>query len=269
MLIFQYACWRASVKIFGGAAILYGIADEENTRMIYTSVLRKHLLGGFFSILALLLLPFSASAVTTGSYTLSNHPDANQTPPPYGLRLDGLLGNSVYTFDFNNGDMQMTYDGSSIHIFGTAFGGADGGGAYTPGTTAIWNIDFTFDTGVTQPGGEGGLNDIVVDDPTGHHTNFGTISSSFGSFDLRSHGNGSETFTLGDEDGTTGHRNFAGISGWGWLDFSTDGGITWDGGKAVGDTADFIFTAAPVPVPAAVWLFASGLLGLVGFARKH
>ncbi len=234
--------------------------------MIYTSVLRKHVFSGFLSALCLLLIPFTASAVSTGSYTLSNHPDANQTPPPYGMRLDGLLGHTVYTFDFDNGNMQMTYDGSSIHIFGTAFGGADGGGAYTAGTTAIWNIDFTFGTGVTQPGGDGGLNDVVVDN-SGHHTNIGTVSSSFGSFDLRSHGNGSETFTLGDEDGS-GHRGFAGISGWGWLDFSADGGTTWEG-QAANDTADFIFTAAPVPVPAAVWLFASGLLGLVGFARKR
>jgi len=35
------------------------------------------------------------------------------------------------------------------------------------------------------------------------------------------------------------------------------------GGTYLGD-----WTVAPVPVPAAVWLFGSGLLGLVGFARK-
>ena len=238
--------------------------------MIYTSVLRKHLFGGFCSILALLLIPLTASAVSIGTYTLGNHPNAAQNPPPYGMRLDGLLGHNIYTFDFEHAssNMQLTYDGSNVHIFGTAFGGSDTGTGYAPGSTATWNLDFTYSTGVTQPGGEGGLNDIVVDDSNGHHANFGTVNSGLGNFDLRSHGNGSETFTLGDEDGS-GHRSFAGISGWGWLDFSTDGGTTWDGGKAANDTADFIFTAAPVPVPAAVWLFASGLLGLVGFARKR
>lgn len=32
---------------------------------------------------------------------------------------------------------------------------------------------------------------------------------------------------------------------------------------------DFTFSAAVVPVPAAVWLFGSGLLGLAGIARRH
>ena len=35
-----------------------------------------------------------------------------------------------------------------------------------------------------------------------------------------------------------------------------------------GFNANFNFTAAAVPVPAAVWLFGSGLLGLVGVARR-
>ena len=33
-------------------------------------------------------------------------------------------------------------------------------------------------------------------------------------------------------------------------------------------TFDTIFDVTPVPVPAAVWLFGSGLVGLVGFARR-
>ena len=38
-------------------------------------------------------------------------------------------------------------------------------------------------------------------------------------------------------------------------------------GAFVGSSANFDFVA-PVPVPAAVWLFGSGLLGLVGVARR-
>lgn len=42
------------------------------------------------------------------------------------------------------------------------------------------------------------------------------------------------------------------------------------GQEAVGGAADFSldFNVAPVPIPAAVWLFGSGLLGLVGIARR-
>jgi len=39
-------------------------------------------------------------------------------------------------------------------------------------------------------------------------------------------------------------------------------------GTAGGDFAQYVAAAAPVPVPAAVWLFGSGLLGLVGIARR-
>ena len=35
-----------------------------------------------------------------------------------------------------------------------------------------------------------------------------------------------------------------------------------------GDTQTWDFAVATVPVPAAVWLFGSGLLGLVGVARR-
>jgi len=34
-------------------------------------------------------------------------------------------------------------------------------------------------------------------------------------------------------------------------------------------TADVSVSVSNVPVPATVWLFGSGLLGLVGVARKH
>ncbi len=41
-----------------------------------------------------------------------------------------------------------------------------------------------------------------------------------------------------------------------------------ENGPFPGYNAQFNLTAAPVPVPAAAWLFGSGLLGLVGVARR-
>ena len=59
-------------------------------------------------------------------------------------------------------------------------------------------------------------------------------------------------------DGIAGNPvNPDGIRGYGMID-----------GAFVGFNANFDFVA-PVPVPAAVWLFGSGLLGLVGVARRR
>lgn len=72
------------------------------------------------------------------------------------------------------------------------------------------------------------------------------------------------------------------------LAVSADGGTTWTGGDinsgseftspeantyavhftGIGGT-EIVVDLAPVPVPAAVWLFGSGLLGLVGVARRR
>ncbi len=249
--------------------------------------------GPFFAILAGLamilaqLVPVSAEAGVV-VYNLHNHPDGNEAPPLYGLRLDGLLtGNSdeEYTFDFDHADsaMKLTYDGSTIVIDGVAFGGEDDNttpdpGAYVGGTTALWNIHFEYNVGLSQPGGEGGIDDIFVN---AHHQNFGVLSSSFGVFELRDHANDSGlSFQFGDEGGA-GHRGFDGLSGWGWLDHRPElNGLcvsSFDSYKdSCGDywpehiyASDWLFTATVVPVPAAVWLFGSGLIGLIGVARRR
>ena len=51
---------------------------------------------------------------------------------------------------------------------------------------------------------------------------------------------------------------------------SADGiaGNPMDNGPFPGFNAAFSFHTAPIPVPASVWLFASGLLGLMGVAKR-
>lgn len=213
-----------------------------------------------------------ANAIAIGTYTLSNHPDASATPPPYGLRLDGLLtgsGNEVYTFDFDHASsaMTLTYDGSTIVIQGQAFGGQDSGpaysNAYVSGTTAVWDINFVYNVGVSQPGGEGGVDDVVV---YANGSNFGTLSSSLGNFELSDKASAGLSFALGDETGA-GHRNFAGISGWGWLMHGSDCQTGTDCSNI--PYSDWLFTATPIPVPPAAWLFGSALLGMVGLGRNR
>jgi hypothetical protein len=56
------------------------------------------------------------------------------------------------------------------------------------------------------------------------------------------------------------------------LDYTlTDNALTYGLGDigTPGVTGSFIPTASPVPVPAAAWLFASGLVGLAGIGRRH
>ena len=65
--------------------------------------------------------------------------------------------------------------------------------------------------------------------------------------------------TYTSTDGIAGNpANPDGVRGYGMID-----------GAFPGFNANFDFTVAAVPVPAAVWLFGSGLLGLVGVARRR
>jgi hypothetical protein len=223
---------------------------------------------------ASMLFSSQASAIAIGTYSMHNHPDGNQAPPLYGLRLDGLLtgnSNEEYTFDFDNAlsNMTLTWDGSSIVIDGQAFGGEDDnttpGGAYVAGTTAVWDIYFEY-TGVITSVANGGEVDLQVH---ADNMNFGSLSSAFGTFSLEDQSDDDTitglSFQLGDENGA-GHRGFDGISGWGWLNHGQD--------CERNDcthiySSDWLFTVTPVPVPAAVWLFGSGLIGLVAVGRRR
>ncbi|MES0328004.1 MAG: VPLPA-CTERM sorting domain-containing protein [Gammaproteobacteria bacterium] len=49
---------------------------------------------------------------------------------------------------------------------------------------------------------------------------------------------------------------------------SADGDIAWIEKKITGGSIDFSVATTVIPVPAAVWLFGSGLLGLAGMARR-
>jgi hypothetical protein len=52
-----------------------------------------------------------------------------------------------------------------------------------------------------------------------------------------------------------------------WLDDGTEDGVTY--WEAIGPITDLNVAASPVPIPAAVWLFGSGLLGLIGVSKKR
>lgn len=211
---------------------------------------------------ALLAVPATqAATINPGLYQLHNHPDGNAAAPYYGLRLDELInvtsGHDVFTFNFDavGAAMFLEYDGSSIHIFGRAFGGLDTGSNYHPLLSGYVDIDFTYST-VTQVAGD---DDLHVTTPNG--TNTGHISVA--GHPLLSQalsdyaGNFGYTFRFGDENDDQGHRGFNGLSGWGWLNH----------GNHHVASSDWLFTATVVPLPPAALLGALGLIPVIA-AKK-
>ncbi|MDX1952553.1 MAG: hypothetical protein SFY81_10225 [Verrucomicrobiota bacterium] len=226
------------------------------------------------AITALSLLPVSGLAVpiSNGIYELHNHPDGGMAPPLYGLRLDELFnitsGNDVWTFDFDavGSNMKMLVNGSTINIYGTTVGGRDTGAGYAPGSTAIFDINFTYQFfDVTRPGvvplvGDAPsltkVEDLIVPNTPGgmnppdaglQGTGTITVLAGFGAgsvFQLRDNGmDHTYSFQLGDEANDVGHRGFPGISGWGWVDHRLVGTQDWNHGAA----SDWLFTAVPEP----------------------
>ncbi len=118
----------------------------EGSRALVLAALSALTLGGLTAGKA------QAAIINYGTYQLHNHPDGNQRPPFYGLRLDELYnatgGHDVFTWDFDHDDgvnqsaMFLTYEptmrGERIRIFGTSWGGRDGGVAYDGVYDGLW-----------------------------------------------------------------------------------------------------------------------------------
>jgi len=205
------------------------------------------------------------AGIPTGTYDLSNHPDGGAATPYYGFRLDELYDvrhwrHDVFTFDFNHAEsnMQMTFDGNTIHIFGDAYGGLDIGGSYADNQyLGVYQIDFTYDMGVGMAAGD---NDLLVD--AANYANAGTIMTPLGDtiglWDYR--GRFDYSFRFGDENDDQGHRDFAGLSGWGWVNHG-------DQFSHVA-ASDWLFTAKLIPAPGAALLATLGI-GMVAWWRKR
>lgn len=222
----------------------------------------------------------AAPVLDNGTYRLGNHPDGNVRPPLYGMRLDGLDGNTghEFTFDFENtpgANMYMTVNidqgdpsNSTIDIFGTVFGGEDVGGSYGA-VSGFWDVDFTYSANIdVLPSGQ-----IVV--TPGDPANTGTITPQA---DVTNGGGGvvfdggvpiylanhpinsvDNAFNLG-----TNHRGFAGVSGWGWLRY----GSSPTNLNHV-DSSDWLFTVGEmVPAPGAMLLGSIGI-AMLGFVRRR
>lgn len=213
------------------------------------------------SALAVLLAAAAVSAnpVANGTYRLHNHPDGNQLPPPYGLRIDELYnpttGHDVFTFDFDavGSSVFMDVTNTTIHIYGTALGGRDNGSGYFADVyNTFYTFDFLYNVGVGMVPGD---DDRQVDGP--NHSNFGFITRLAGPTTQLTdeRGGNPNSFRLGDEDNDLGHRGYNGISGWGWLSIPVAGAPV----RHV-ESMDWLFTAQLIPTPGTAALAGLGLL---------
>jgi hypothetical protein len=210
-----------------------------------------------------------ASAVVAGStmatpvvtkFRLSDHPDGNQNPPPYGLRIDGLFGGGVTTFSINGGTgttLTVVDDGSTItiDIDGVLYGGEASGGVYT-GHTGLYEVHFSYTMN-------------VVEDGTGwrvtnqHALNAGTIEqlssgTTWNIADKYGNGPGYSFAFLQDDHRLAGHPE----QGQGyWV------GRGWVMGAGSG-TRDWLFLGELIPLPSTAGLGLAGL-GLVAIRRRR
>jgi len=217
--------------------------------------------------LATFTAPVSADTILPGLYRLQNHPDANQTPPSYGARFDELYNatsdHDVFTLDFD--DIQsaafLTVNAglNQIRIFGQAFGGRDIGNDYANDIyRGIYLFDFTYTFSVENTPGD---DDLWVKDASLSNAGTLTAPASAGGtiFNLTDQKMGDYSFRFGDEDNDAGHRNFDGLSGWGWLNY-----LTQDGPRDHVASTDWIFTASYIiPTPGALALFGTAGLFLI------
>lgn len=245
------------------------------------AIIRKVAMTSGIVFLAASTLGAAPILFETGLYHLGNHPDGNAQPPTYGARIDNLFGGvSPFTFDFECDDcgMFMEYDGSTIDIFGTAFGGhPDGIGGYDDDEfDGLFEFDVSYDMAdVVENDGDGdddGLQDIGRLGQTGAPIGTlefltptgGDVLPDVTLWDLMDkQGDHPASLRIGNEDDDSGHRGFPGISGWGWMVFREHGE---DDFVMAGGSQDWIFTArrVSIPLPGSAALM---LLGLAVLAR--
>lgn len=227
-------------------------------------------------LIATALIVLSAPAqADTYTFVLDSHPGGSENPPPYGLRLDGLDGDTTteWTWDFGHAssNVRLVYDdvAMTIRIYGDAYGGEDVGTSYAAdSTTGVWELDFTYSVNVSEleDNGFDGTGDDRLEVTGDSALNAGTIIDPNGdSYNLTDY-QGSHSYSFRFNN-TADHRlSGTGLSGpdvyvgWGWLNHS--------GSSTHVYASDWLFIARPIPEPGTLMLLGLGL-GCVALRRRR
>lgn len=200
--------------------------------------------------------------------------------------FDNCVGNAAAAFSDNNNDT-LASNGSAISGDGHAgviniTTASDGNGGVTFSVNAF-NMDTYLGTAMGAFGtwadstvgmsGSVDANGNISFDPTGR---MGVGQFTYAAFGGQLWNTGS-TFTSGNQFNTVADLtgNALAIDGTAVIVSASNVGAAWGGFEGTPYTEVFSLdfsngTIIPsaVPVPAAVWLFGSGLIGLVGFAKR-
>ncbi len=192
----------------------------------------------------------SVASAAIYTYTLHDHPAGNaQANYDYGLRLDS----ENLFFTFQNGNLTLTYDDvlGTMQITGFANQSTPVDNTSLNDTPIFYELvagDINDQGGgfFTATGGSGTVGPSA-DTPLVSLTGKGLMSGP----------NAGLTFLFLNDGHRLPGNPGTGIVGRGWIEGE--------------DTNDFLFTATlnPVPVPAAVWLFGTALVGLIGFSKRR
>jgi len=194
---------------------------------------------------ALLLASGAANAAPvdwTGTFAMYNpvggQLDANDGAPGVLAAVTGQIDVDAGTFSLASED---TFFGVN---WSTSGGTLYGEGTYTVSTVdpapGVSGGDYTFTVGAGQLGAN-------IDFAWGGTTGIDVVMV----WDVIDNGDGTTSYISTDWDNN-------GVLGAGMID-----------GPFGGFSANFDMTTSEVPVPAAVWLFGSGLIGLAGIARRR
>ena len=239
------------------------------------------------------LVVFASMASVAGAdmvkFNLFNHPDGGIAPPLYGMRLDGLDGDSShdFTFDFEHPDigtgmmLVLDTDTSEVTISGQVFGGQDGGAGYVANDfLGLWDVSFTYTANVTfSISGDDIEIEVTSEDHSGNTGTISKVGDATKVFDLQDEmGSHSYSFRFNNTDDHrfAGHAGFAGpedFAGWGWVNHAPSPG-SGDFGHIT--ASDWLFvgrlapddSTIPVPTPAA-FIAAVPTLGAVMLRRKR